>query len=333
MSIEARNKVDHDNMLLMNKVTTGYPIIVRKYLNSLSRKTSHTKLAYARYICYFLDYMNSSLNNNIFDENNYKNVRPMDIDAYMEFIRYDHNGNEKSGMYRAAQLAALKGFFKFLKKNNIICTNPCDDTEIPKDTKEHEIVTISSDDYRKILDNIKYGVGNSKAVETQRKWRSRDLAILLIGITTGLRASAIINMDVDDINFDDKSINVVEKGNVKRKVYFGNNTNDALVAWLKDRDCMLGKSDEKAVFVSQYKTRISKRSLENLISRITYNTSVKITPHKMRSTCATRLYEQTGDIYLVQEQLGHKNIKNTERYARMSDTRKRSAADVLDSLL
>ena len=58
----------------------------------------------------------------------------------------------------------------------------------------------------------------------------------------------------------------------------------------------------------------------------------KVSPHKMRSTCAVNLYDKTGDIYLVKEVLGHKNIANTQRYARVSANRKREAAAILDEL-
>ena len=72
--------------------------------------------------------------------------------------------------------------------------------------------------------------------------------------------------------------------------------------------------------------------VRQLIKRNTYNIDKNITPHKMRATCATRLYEQTGDIYLVQQQLGHKSINNTRRYAKVSEQKRRDAAYILDAI-
>ena len=73
-------------------------------------------------------------------------------------------------------------------------------------------------------------------------------------------------------------------------------------------------------------------AVEKRFVQIAEGTGKKLTPHKMRATCATRLYEQTGDIYLVQQQLGHKNIKNTERYAKVSDQKMTEAANILNNL-
>ena len=330
--MSSRYEVDKKNNEKMLKVISNYPQIVARYIDSMPRKTSFTKLEYARYTCRFLEYIKITTEYDIFDNNIYKNIKPMDIDSYMESIRYDDNGKEKSGMYRAAQLAAIKGFFKFLKKNGITIINPCDDTEVPKEMKEHEIVTISREDFEKMIHNIKYGVGSIKAAETQKKWRSRDLAIIMLGLTTGLRLSAIVGIDTGDIDFNNKTIKVVEKSGTYRTVYIGENTAKILENWLCDRELLINDANEDAVFISQTRKRMTPRAMEYIMERITYNTEAKITPHKMRATCATRLYEETGDIYLVQQQLGHKSIKNTERYAKVSNERKIQAANILDSL-
>ena len=75
---------------------------------------------------------------------------------------------------------------------------------------------------------------------------------------------------------------------------------------------------------------MSVRAVQKRFKMLSEETGKKITPHKMRATCATRLYESTGDIYLVQQQLGHKSIENTKRYAKVSDEKRREAASILD---
>jgi len=330
--MSARDEVDKKNMELIKNKAQKYPDLVIKFISSMPRKTSYTKLYYCNYICNFLDYVKKVMCINIYDYNLYKNIKPMDIDSYMEHIRYLDNGNEKSGMYRAAYLAAIKNFFAFLKRNNIIENNPCADTEVPKDKNEHEIVTISDKDMKTIMYNIEHGVGSAAAIAEQRKWKTRDKAIVLLGVTTGLRLGAIIGIDVNDINLEKKTITVVEKGDHKRIIYIGDNTAKAIEDWLCDRDLMINDTKERAVFISRNKTRISADAVQYIMKRVTTGIDKKITPHKMRATCATRLYEQTGDIYLVQQQLGHKSIKNTERYAKVSNERRIQAANILDSL-
>lgn len=327
----ARDSIDKKNMLTTERIISNYPNEISLYINSLSRKTSYTKMVYARYVCRFIDYMKQMLKLNPQNTSNYSKIKPMHIDSYMESIKYDVAGKEKSGMYRNAQLAAINGFFKFLLKNEIININPCVDIENPKDNKEHEIITISDDDLNIITQNILNGIGSDKAKATQEKWINRDIAIITLGITTGLRISAIVGINVNDINFDNKYIRVIEKGKDERNVYIGDKTICAIKKWLIDRSFMVG-DEEEALFICQGNHRISVRAVENRFKAIAKDTGKKITPHKMRATCATRLYEQTGDIYLVQQQLGHSNIENTKRYTMVSEQRRKEAANILDSL-
>ena len=329
--MKSREETDKKIYEQISKIISGYPVILEKYINSLIRKTSYTKKAYSYYIISFLDYMKDTLGYDINDYSSFDNIKPMDIDDYMDTIRINKQGKENSATYRAAQLAAINGFFKYLKKNDFIKSNPCAETEIPKDDKEHEIVTISEKDLKMIITNIKKGIGTDKSKSTQENWQTRDIALLRLGLTTGLRISAICGIDLDDVDFIDKSIMVTEKGKVSRKIYIGNETIRALKDWVRDRGDMV-EFTEPALFVSQTGKRITPRIVQRRFQQITESIDKHITPHKMRATCATRLYEKTEDIYIVQQQLGHKNIQNTQRYTKVSDEKKREAANILDSL-
>lgn len=327
----AREEIDNQINERIKKIISGYPVILEKYINSMIRKTSYTKRAYAYYVTSFLDYMRDVLKYDINNYDNFDIIKPMDIDEYMEYIRVDKDGKENSATYRSAQLAAINGFFKFLKKNEIIKSNPCAETEIPKDDKEHEIITITDKDLKIMIANIKKGVGSDKSKSTQKKWQTRDIALLRLGLSTGLRISAICGIDLNDVDFIDKSIMVTEKGKVPKRIYIGNETTKAIKEWVRDRGDMVDFT-EPALFISQTGKRITPRIVQRRFQQLTEQLGKHITPHKMRATCATRLYENTGDIYIVQQQLGHKNIQNTQRYAKVSDEKKREAANILDSL-
>ena len=327
----ARDDVDKKNYEIIKRIAAEYPNELMLYINSLTRKTSYTKMVYARYVSKFLNYMETELKLNPYIIKNYIKIKPMNIDGYMEKIKYNENGKENSGMYLNAQLAAINGYFGFLLKNEIIKSNPCANIENPRDNKEHRITTITDNDLNIIVDNIKKGTGSYKAKATQKKWVNRDIAIITLGITTGLRISAIVGIDIDDINLKEKYIVVTEKGDVQKVIYIGDKTILSLKKWINDRKQMVDKN-EKALFICQGNHRISVRAIENRFKKLSEETGKKITPHKMRATCATRLYEETGDIYLVQQQLGHKNIENTKRYAAVSERKKREAASILDNL-
>lgn len=328
----ARDDMDKKNNDTIKRLIKNYPIEVTKYVDSMSRKTSFTKTVYIRYIIKFIDYVEHKLGYSLNNIENYNKIKPMDIDSYMEFIRYSDNGKEKSASFRAANLAAINSYFKFLKLNEQINNNPCEHVEKPKDNNEHEIITISDEDLNIMIDNIKNGIGNKRAKSLQKKWVSRDIALLMLGITTGLRVSAIVGIDMEDVCLNKKYITVTEKGNINKKIYLGDRTVKALKEWIKDRKYMVDNT-VPALFICKGNKRMSTRALENRFQIISEQTGKKITPHKMRATCATRLYEETGDIYLVQQQLGHKSINNTQRYARVSEQRRREAADILNNLI
>ena len=102
------------------------------------------------------------------------------------------------------------------------------------------------------------------------------------------------------------------------------------MAWLKDREVWLKDSKENALFVSLQKKRITTRAVENLVKKYSKIASPlkKISPHKLRSTYGTNLYRETGDIYVVAEVLGHKDVNTTKRhYAAMSEDIRRSVAN------
>ena len=327
----ARDTVDQKNIDKVREICNGYPDLVLSYIIGLRKKTTYTQKAYAYYVCRFLDYVAKELKLNIMDVDSYKGIKPMNIDFYLNSIRVKQDGSENSATYITANFASIHGFFKFLKRNGYIDSDPCSDTETPKDNKVHQITVIDNDDLDTMMKNIGNGVGSAKARHTQEKWMSRDKAFISLGVTTGLRLSAIVGLDMNDIDFDEQSILVTEKGNIQRKVYFGDTTKETLKAWIGDRANMK-ICDINALFIAQGGRRMATRTAQDLMARITNGTKKHITPHKMRATCATRLYEATGDIYRVQTQLGHKNIENTKRYASVSEEKKRESANILDSI-
>ena len=327
--MNARDSVDIKNEKALSTLLTNYPAELKSYINSLSNKTSYTKLAYTRYIIYFLDYARE--NKIINSEYDFTQIKPMHISDYMNKIKYNDNHMEKSASYRSVQLSALNSFFIFLEKNDIIRKNPCSTIEFPRDRNEHKVTVITDQDLEIIMNNIKNGTGTSNSIARHKKYINRDLALIILGLTTGLRVSAIVGIDVDDINLGRNTIRVTEKRDETFEVFIGKNTKKYLVKWLADRKKMCPKGT-KAVFIREGGNRITTRTVQNIMKRSTEGIDKRITPHKMRATCATRLYEATGDALLVMSQLNHKNIETTKRYIKVSEKRKRDAASILDSL-
>ena len=163
---------------------------------------------------------------------------------------------------------------------------------------------------------------------------NRDLCILKLGFGTGLRVSAIVQINIEDIDFENNQIRVTEKGDRDYYVMIGDNLKNQIMLWLADRKKYFSDCTTNALFVSQKLCRMSDSTVNRMMHKYASSvTSKKVTPHVMRHSCATNLYDKTGDIYLCAKQLNHKNIATTQRYAEISKQRQREAANILDDIV
>ena len=162
------------------------------------------------------------------------------------------------------------------------------------------------------------------------KTKKRDAAIITLLLGTGIRVSECVGLDIEDLDFRNNGIKVYRKGGNEMIVYFGDEVARALQIYLEERKTVTPiAGHEHALFYSTQRKRINVKSVENLVKKYTgqITTTKKITPHKLRSTYGTALYQETGDIYLVADVLGHKDVNTTKKhYAAMSDQRRRAAA-------
>ena len=316
---ETNLKIENKIQLLLHDA----PKVIKDYSYNFGSKTEKTKMAYLRYVIDFYNYFNH------FD---ITKLKRSDINKYMEYIRYDKDGNENKTSVRNARLAGIKDFYSFLESEGLIDVNPTINVKPPRSEEEREIIALTPDEIKKIKKNILNGVGSHRAKARQKDWVNRDLAIVSLGCTTGLRCAAIMEINIEDVDLEQNTIKVVEKGNKVRVIHIGETTADVIRDWIADR-AKLEDGSTSALFISNRRKRIAHNSIAYMLEKYTVGINKHITPHKMRSSCATNLYDKTHDIYLVQEVLGHKNIANTRRYARISEERKREAADIMDDLV
>ena len=258
----------------------------------------------------------------------------MDIEEYLEYITlYQKDGkdvtNDERGKSR--KLASLRSFYNYFYQNEMIEKNPAALVPLPK-KHEKEIIRLEPNEVATLLDQVEEGAKlTKKELEYHKKTKVRDVALLTLLLGTGIRVSECVGLDLQDINFDVNGIKILRKGGYEAVIYFGDEVETALREYLLEREHIIPcEGHENALFLSLQNKRIAVRSVENLVkkyaSRVT--TLKKITPHKLRSTYGTALYQESNDIYLVADVLGHKDVNTTRKhYAAQADERRRSAAN------
>lgn len=306
------------------KLKTLPKIFTEYYYTMRAEKKSHTTLD--KYIIAINLFMKSMYDTP--PEDFYANVTAMDINKYMISLETKQVGGKQkqtSSSFRATQWYALNSFFEFLNETGKIKGNPVPKKSRPKITDNPSVTYLTKDEVSAIIDNIK-----ENAPETIR---NRNLCLFIMGVTTGLRISAIIQINMEDIDLEKGIIHVVEKRNKTFDVIIGKKTRRILKDWIADRNKYFKDVQTNALFVSQQENRISYDSAKGILDTYSSVVNKKVTPHVMRHTCATTLYEQTGDIYLTATQLHHSNVTTTQRYAEMSNKKLKQAAAELDDLI
>lgn len=230
-------------------------------------------------------------------------------------------------------MASLRSFYNYFFKQELIETNPAALVPMPK-LHEKEIVRLDPNEVAILLDQVEEGTKLTKQqANYHAKTKIRDLALLTLLLGTGIRVSECVGIDINDVDFDNLGVKVRRKGGYEDVVYFGREVESALLDYMEQRKRIIPQSGhENALFLSLQNRRITVRSVENLVKKYAANvTSLKkITPHKLRSTYGTNLYQETGDIYLVADVLGHKDVNTTRKhYAAMKDENKRKAAKTI----
>ena len=305
----------------IKKILIDKPRILSSYYSSLNDKTAKTKLVYINYLIDFFEFLKGK-SIDIYNIDSFKNIRKVDIDEYILYSKYRKRGDitiENGKSIIRSKIFAVKSFFDFLIDNEYVDKNPCEKVNLPKLNNQISVVSLTNDE----VDIVK------KRIINDSKYKERDYAIFVLAVRVGLRINSLIEINIDDIDFNNNSIVVTEKGDKKREVYFGNDTRKALLEYLDVRN-PIAKTD--ALFLSNRNRRMSYIVPKSILEKYASDFGKRITCHKMRSTCATNLYEKSGDIYLVADVLGHANISNTRRYAKISETKRKNAANILDEL-
>lgn len=345
--ITYHEQTDMANTLKLRGVLKTLPPFAGDFFRAVSTTTStSTRIKYAYDIRIFFQFLleeNPAFRSLSMDElplETLDRITALDLEEYVEYLkayqpsasRGEYITNGEKGIKR--KLSALRTFYAYYYKHEMIRTNPTLLIDMPK-LHQKEIIRLDTDEVARLLDFIE-SCGDSLSPHQRtyyEKTKLRDLAIITLLLGTGIRVSECVGLDIEDVDFRNNGIRVIRKGGNEMIVYFGAEVEKALKDYLKIRAGITPVAGhEHALFYSSQKKRINVKTVENLVKKYAcqVTTTKKITPHKLRSTYGTALYQETGDIYLVADVLGHKDVNTTRKhYAAMNDSRRRKAASAV----
>ncbi|HIT78042.1 MAG TPA: tyrosine-type recombinase/integrase [Candidatus Limihabitans stercoravium] len=331
---------DADNTEKLNSVLEGLPEFCKEYFVGIAQRTTPlTRLNYAYDLRVFFTYLTTHVascknkdarNITLID---IENLSPFDFEYYLQYLSFykDEQGNEVSNTEqgKSRKLSSVRSLLRYFEKKGLLKHNPTVSVDNPK-IRPKDIVRLEKDEISQMLDVVDSGEG---LTERQSKYaentKLRDYAIVGLLLGTGIRVSELVGIDVEDVDFDNLSFVVTRKGGARVILYFSDEVAGMLYDYYYWRKSYTGAPKETALFLSLQNKRISTRAVENIVKKYSkIAVPLKnITPHKLRSTFGTQLYRSTGDIYVVADVLGHKDVNTTKKhYAAISDDIRRSAS-------
>lgn len=356
---EYTETVKKQNILALRALLKEMPPFCTDYFRGIASSTlPRTQTGYCRDIYTFLQFI--IMSNPLYKDYQIKDLplkvleemTPADMDEYLEHLNYyvfegtEYRNGESA---KARKLSALSNMYSFFNKRQAVSNNPLTAVDRPK-VHDKVIITLDQEQIFDLMDAVE---SPTNMTDRQKKFHNltmtRDRAILTSFLGTGMRVSELAGLDITDVDFNNQTFRVIRKGGNEAYIYFGDDIQDALCYYLgilenqeepndeikplSPRESLLkGNDEEKALFLSLRGNRMAVRSIEVMVKKYCtmINTNKKITPHKLRSTYGTALYKETGDIYLVADVLGHKDVNTTKKhYAEMSNDNRKRAANIV----
>lgn len=342
-----REETDAKRIIQIREITRELPQSCSDFIRSIAVTTSTlTRLAYAIDLRTFFQFLQSErvafsdMKLSLMTDQDLEKLTRNDLTAYTEYLTFYYK-NESSVPNKAyvnhelsikRKLCSIRSFYDYLFKNQRISSNITELVPLPK-IHEKPIIRLSLEEMERILELAQSG---DKMTKTQQRYQKitakRDYALLSLFLGTGIRVSECVGMNISDVDFENNAFVVTRKGGNQVVLYFPPEVADALADYLEERnnvETLPGSED--ALFLSLQRRRITQRAVQNLVKKyasVAAPLKQKISPHKLRSTFATNLYNETGDIYLVADVLGHSSVDTTRKhYADMTDARRRMAAE------
>ncbi|MBQ2953290.1 MAG: tyrosine-type recombinase/integrase [Clostridia bacterium] len=346
-----REQIDADRIQRIRDISRELPQACGDFLRAIAVTTgTFTRLAYAIDLKTFFHFLQlervrfAQKPLYSFTDEDLASLTQDDLTAYIDYLTFYYKEDPETDKQRVLvnhelsikrKLCAIRTFYEYLFRNKRIPANITTLVPLPK-VHEKPIIRLTLDEMRRMLELA--ATGDNLTAHQQgyhRRTVKRDYALLSLFLGTGVRVSECVGINISDIDLENNAFLVTRKGGNQVVLYYPPEVAEALAEYILEREQIEAlPGHEDALFLSLQRRRITQRAVQNLVKKyaaVAAPLKPRISPHKLRSTFATNLYNSTGDIYLVADVLGHSSVDTTRRhYADMTDARRRMAAEHVD---
>ena len=310
----------------MKEKIKGMPKIIGEYYTSMraNRKSYTTIGSYINNILHFARFISDGK----ISEDFYKNISASDIESYMISLETKETSE---GIMRMSddvlqlRWSSLNTFFDWCLKRGYIDKNPMGVINRPKNNTEHKVTYLTKTEINKLF----------KAIDKNPNivFQKRDKTIISLALATALRVTALVNINLDDIDLENGVIKVIEKRQKVREIQIGENIKVLLKEWIDVRANRYNDIDSSALFLSKNYERITIDAVADMLAKYCDVAGIKkVTPHKLRSSAACALAKAGVPVKAISQQLGHSNSQVTMRYIDVFAEDREKTKGILDNL-
>ena len=295
------------------------------YISMRANRKSYTTInVYINNILHFINFLGDNIS-----EDFYKHITASDIERYMISLetRETKNGIQRMGDdILQCRWSSLNNFFDWLMKRNYISINPMSTVNRPRNNTQHKVIYLTKVEINRLYRAIERNPNEVESI--------RDETLIKVALATALRISALLNLNIDDIDFDNNVINVIEKRQKVRSIQIGNNLQELLKNWIKIRNEVYTNTETNALFLSNRTQRMSDDAANYMLKKYCKEAEIKvITFHKLRASAACMLAKNGMPLKTIAKQLGHNSTEVTQRYVAAFDEDNEKALNILDGLV